>query len=209
MKEGLSKSTCIERAAMKRFLILAIVSLMLIIIVVLAGIYLPPYPQDQSLALQLHQKTDRSILRAGLDHDQNSIRNITEHPILDGQLETAILLEMSLPHLGEKVDFALTTQAIEFELAKHNKVSDHLTCSEETAAASSRQATAPLSEMTNQTSYWKRLVNWANLSSFAYQYQVVLWPQSAQVEQYVLVEHSPQDPMDEFSPITVICQDST
>lgn len=209
-EEGLSRSTYIERAAMKRLLISAIISLMLIIIVILAGIYLSPYPQDQSLALQLlHRQSDSGISRTGLDHDQNSRRNITEHPILDGQLETAILLEMSLPQLGEQVDFALTTQAIEFELSKYNKVSDHLTCSEESATVSPRQATAPLIEMPNQTSYWKRLVNWANLSSFAYQYQVVLWPQSNQAEQYVLAEHSPQDPMAEFSPITVICQDRT
>jgi hypothetical protein len=134
--------------------------------------------------------------------------NITEYPILDGQIETAILLEMSLPQLGEQVDFALTTQAIEFELSKHHNLSDQVICSEETTP--SRQADVPTTKTANQTPRWQYLVNWVNLSSFTYQYQVALWHQSDQVEQYMLTVDNSQKPSpDRLAPVTVICQDRT
>lgn len=194
---------------MRKYLVLTIVSLTLILAVVLAGIVLSPDAQDNSLNIDLFKNSSTTIAASigTLSQAQPKLFKFGE------PVGAAILLEMSASQTSQQEKLALTTApTTELELLQHeDDLTSQAVCWDEIGGASmaSPQSAVSSEELSRPASYWERLIAFMQLS-FDRQYRVSLWDPAGRAEEYTLVIDDPQHPVEDSSPESpAVCEERT
>jgi hypothetical protein len=189
----------------RQYLILIIVSLILILSTVLAGISLHPFAQDHNASLDFSKDT-RPLVEVTTALPADKVKG-QELFTFGEPVDAAIFLEITAPQTEMPAEFALTTAAIEYELAKHHDWPARMVCSDHSNSAPLKDPDA-FRDFSKNASQWERLIAWMYLS-FDRQYHVSLQNSFAQIEYYTLTVGEPEYLSDNIEPSTITCEERT